>query len=91
VHLLFFPSRTAETEHVHRLKLKEIQWKRGMQTEDTCVKGQEIFYGNIMPHRKTNMQLRGNDVRVMGTSSFWDQLPQLPQEKKTVIRVMKQW
>ena len=69
VHFLFFPARTAEMEHVHRLKLKEIQWKRGTQTEDACVKDQEIFYGNIMSHRKINMELRGNDVRVTGNSS----------------------
>lgn len=69
VHLLFFPATTTEMEHVHRLKLKEIQWKKGTQTEDVCVKGQEIFYRNIVPHREINMQLRGNDVRAMGNSS----------------------
>lgn len=66
MNLLFFP---AEMEHVHRLKLKEIQWKRGTQTEDACVKGQKIFYGNTMPHRKINMRLRENFVRVMGNSN----------------------
>lgn len=69
MHLLFFPARTIDTEHVHRLKPKESQWKGGTQTEDAHVKGQEIFYGNIMPHRKINMQLRGNFVRVMGNSN----------------------
>lgn len=60
----FFPARTAEMKHVHRLKLKEIQWKTETQFEAANVGGQEIFSKNIMPHRKINMQLRGNDTRV---------------------------
>lgn len=68
VHAFFFPARTAEMKHVHRLKLKEIQWKTETQFEAANVEGQEIFCKTIMPHRKINMQLRGNDTRVMGNS-----------------------
>lgn len=70
MHLLFFPARTTEMENVHRLKQKEIQWKRGTQPEDACVKGQEIFYGNIRTHRKTYAAER-QFCKSYGKQQFW--------------------
>lgn len=73
-------------EHVHRLELKEIQWKGGTQTEDACLKGQEIFYASQEDKYAAERQFG----KSYGKQQFWDPLPQLPQEKKRELHVIKQ-